>query len=254
MTDDAGFAIPSTFGGVIPTPTMDRIAEQGLRYNRIFSTSLCSPTRAAQITGRNHHSVGFGVIAEQATGFPGYDSVIGVDNATIGRILRDNGYATSLVRQGPQHADLPGQPGRALHPVADRHGLRLLLRLRRRRRQPVGAEPLPQHDPDLPLDRSRGHLEDGSIGSQGGDLAGHRQGELLEPDHRDGRRRHRLDVPDSPDRPRASRSLSITCPAPPTRRITRPRSGWTRSTPCISSTTATRSCASASSRTRRSSA
>ncbi|MEJ2347569.1 MAG: arylsulfatase, partial [Gammaproteobacteria bacterium] len=95
LTDDAGFAVPSTFGGVIPTPTMDRIAKEGLRYNRIFSTSLCSPTRAALITGRNHHSVGFGVIAEQATGFPGYDSVIGVDNATIGRILRDNGYATS---------------------------------------------------------------------------------------------------------------------------------------------------------------
>lgn len=95
MTDDAGFGIPSTFGGVIPTPTMDRIANSGLRYNRMFSTSLCSPTRAASLTGRNHHSVGFGVIAEQATGFPGYDSVIGVDNATIGRILRDNGYATA---------------------------------------------------------------------------------------------------------------------------------------------------------------
>src|SRR5271166_5720476 len=95
MTDDAGFGIPSTFGGVIPTPSMDRIANEGLRYNRIFSTSLCSPTRAAIITGRNHHSVGFGVIAEQATGFPGYDSIIGAYNATIGRILRDNGYATS---------------------------------------------------------------------------------------------------------------------------------------------------------------
>lgn len=95
MTDDAGFGVPSTFGGVIPTPTMDRIAEAGLRYNRVFSTALCSPTRAALITGRNHHSVGFGVIAEQATGFPGYNSVIGDDNATIGRILRDNGYATS---------------------------------------------------------------------------------------------------------------------------------------------------------------
>ena len=95
LTDDAGFGVPSTFGGVIPTPTMDRIAKNGLRYNRIFSTSLCSPTRAALITGRNHHSVGFGVIAEQATGFPGYNSVIGADNATIGRILRDNGYATS---------------------------------------------------------------------------------------------------------------------------------------------------------------
>ena len=95
MTDDAGFGIPSTFGGVIPTPSMDRIANEGLRYNRIFSTSLCSPTRAAIITGRNHHSVGFGVIAEQATGFPGYDSIIGADSGTIGRILRDNGYATS---------------------------------------------------------------------------------------------------------------------------------------------------------------
>src|SRR5262249_3146065 len=95
MTDDAGFGITSTFGGVIPTPSLDRIAANGLRYNRIFSTSLCSPTRAAIITGRNHHSVGFGVIAEQATGFPGYDSIIGLDNATIGRILRDNGYATS---------------------------------------------------------------------------------------------------------------------------------------------------------------
>ena len=95
LTDDAGFAVPRTFGGVIPTPSMERIANAGLRYNRMMSTALCSPTRAALITGRNHHSVGFGVIAEQATGFPGYDSVIGVDNATIGRILRDNGYATS---------------------------------------------------------------------------------------------------------------------------------------------------------------
>ncbi len=95
MTDDAGFGVPSTFGGVIPTPAMDRIAANGLRYNRIFSTALSSPTRAALITGRNHHSVGFGVIAEQATGFPGYDSIIGADSATIGRILRDNGYATS---------------------------------------------------------------------------------------------------------------------------------------------------------------
>ncbi len=95
LTDDAGFGVPGTFGGVVPTPTMDRVAANGLRYNRIFSTALCSPTRAALITGRNHHSVGFGVIAEQATGFPGYNSVIGVDNATIGRISRDNGYATS---------------------------------------------------------------------------------------------------------------------------------------------------------------
>ena len=95
ITDDAGFGVPSTFGGVIPTPTMDRIANEGLRFNRVFSTALCSPSRAALITGRNHHSVGFGVISEQSTGFPGYNSIIGKDKATIGRILLDNGYATS---------------------------------------------------------------------------------------------------------------------------------------------------------------
>ena len=95
ITDDAGFGVPGTFGGVIPTPTMDNIAQNGLRYNNIHSTALCSPTRAALITGRNHHSAGFGVISEQSTGFPGYNSIIGEDKATIGRILLDNGYATS---------------------------------------------------------------------------------------------------------------------------------------------------------------
>ncbi len=95
MTDDVGFGAPSTFGGVIPTPALDRIAEMGLRYTNMHSTALCSPTRAALITGRNHHSVGFGVIAEQATGYPGYDSLIPKDKATIGRILKDHGYATS---------------------------------------------------------------------------------------------------------------------------------------------------------------
>jgi arylsulfatase len=95
ITDDAGFGVPATFGGVIPTPTMDRLAKEGLRYNRVFSTALCSPTRAALITGRNHHSAGFGVISEQSTGFPGYNSIIGKDKATIGRMLLDNGYSTA---------------------------------------------------------------------------------------------------------------------------------------------------------------
>ena len=95
ITDDAGFAVPSTFGGVIPTPTLDRVANNGLRYNNIHSTALCSPTRAALITGRNHHSAGFGVISEQSTGFPGYNSIIADDKATIGRMLLDNGYSTA---------------------------------------------------------------------------------------------------------------------------------------------------------------
>src|SRR5215467_1848962 len=95
MTDDTGFGVTSTFGGVVPTPTLDRIAAKGLRYTNFNSTALCSPTRAAIITGRNHHSMGFGVVAEQATGFPGYDSFMTRDKATIGRILKDNGYWTS---------------------------------------------------------------------------------------------------------------------------------------------------------------
>jgi arylsulfatase len=95
MTDDQGYGVSGTFGGVIPTPALDRIAKAGLRYTQFNSTALCSPTRAALITGRNHHSSGFGVITELSTGYPGYDSVIGTDNATIGAILKGNGYATS---------------------------------------------------------------------------------------------------------------------------------------------------------------
>ena len=95
MTDDMGYGVSSTFGGVIPTPAMDRVAKAGLRYTQFHSTALCSPSRAALITGRNHHSVGSGQIGELSTGFPGYDSVIGPDNATIGEILKQNGYSTS---------------------------------------------------------------------------------------------------------------------------------------------------------------
>ena len=95
MTDDQGYGVTGTFGGVIPTPSMDRIANAGLRYTQFHSTALCSPSRAAMITGRNHHSVGFGVITELSTGYPGYNSIIGPESATVGTILRQNGYATS---------------------------------------------------------------------------------------------------------------------------------------------------------------
>ncbi len=95
MTDDQGYGISSTFGGVIPTPALDRVAKAGLRYTQFNSAALCSPSRAALLTGRNHHAVGYGVIAEQATGYPGYDAIIGRENAPIGEILKENGYATS---------------------------------------------------------------------------------------------------------------------------------------------------------------
>ena len=95
LLDDAGYGSESTFGGTIPTPSMDKLAREGLRYTHFHSASLCSPTRAALITGRNHHSVHFGIVAEGATGFPGYDTIVKKDTATLGTILRDNGYGTS---------------------------------------------------------------------------------------------------------------------------------------------------------------
>lgn len=107
MTDDTGYGAASTFGGVIPTPTLDRLAERGLRYTNFHSTALCSPSRAALLTGRNHHNVGFGNIAEASTGFPGYDAFIGRDAVSIGGILRANGYNTSWF--GKNHNTPPWQ-------------------------------------------------------------------------------------------------------------------------------------------------
>jgi arylsulfatase A-like enzyme len=95
MTDDQGYGVSGSFGGVIPTPALDRVAQAGLRCTQFHSTALCSPSRAALITGRNHHSVGSGQIGELSTGYPGYNSIIGLDNATVAEILKQNGYATS---------------------------------------------------------------------------------------------------------------------------------------------------------------
>ena len=105
MLDDAGYGAESTFGGVIPTPTMDQLAKTGLRYTAFHSAALCSPTRAALITGRNHHSVHFGMVSEGSTGYPGYNSIINKDTATIGEILKANGYSTSWF--GKDH-NVPG--------------------------------------------------------------------------------------------------------------------------------------------------
>ncbi|MBR0672416.1 arylsulfatase [Neoroseomonas soli] len=95
LTDDVGFSAPSTFGGVIPTPALDRVAAAGLRYTQFHTTALCSPTRAALLTGRNHHAVGFGNVSELATGYPGYNSIIPPETAHVAATLRQTGYATS---------------------------------------------------------------------------------------------------------------------------------------------------------------
>jgi arylsulfatase A-like enzyme len=95
LTDDVGFGASSTFGGPIPTETMDRLAKNGLRYNSFHTTALCSPTRAALLSGRNHHSANTGVIMELGTGFPGYNSMMSKSNGTFAEILKQNGYNTS---------------------------------------------------------------------------------------------------------------------------------------------------------------
>jgi arylsulfatase A-like enzyme len=95
LTDDVGFGASSTFGGPIQTPTFQRLADNGLRYNAYHTTALCSPTRAALITGRNHHSVASGVITEFATGFPGYNSLVPTNAGSVAAVLKDSGYNTS---------------------------------------------------------------------------------------------------------------------------------------------------------------
>ena len=94
ILDDVGFGSFGTFGGPVPTPGLDLVAQKGLRYNRFHTTALCSPTRAALLTGRNHHAVHMGGIPEMANGFPGYDTIIPPEAATIAQVLRMNGYAT----------------------------------------------------------------------------------------------------------------------------------------------------------------
>src|SRR6516225_11255399 len=97
MTDDVGFAASTTFGGEIPTPTLDSLAANGLEYTNFFTTALCSPTRAALLTGRNHHAVGFGTVSEGATGYPGYNSIIPPEAAHGAAALRESGYSTAWI-------------------------------------------------------------------------------------------------------------------------------------------------------------
>jgi arylsulfatase A-like enzyme len=105
LIDDCGFAQWGTFGGQVPTPNLDRLAKQGLRYTRFHTTALCSPTRAALLTGRNHHSVGMGVITELADAYPGYSGEIPKSAAMVSEILRQNGYSTEYIGKNHQIAD-----------------------------------------------------------------------------------------------------------------------------------------------------
>ena len=95
LLDDVGFAASSAFGGPIHTPTADRLAKGGLKFNRFHTTALCSPTRQALLTGRNHHSVDMGGICEIATAAPGYSSVLPKNKAPLAMTLKLNGYSTA---------------------------------------------------------------------------------------------------------------------------------------------------------------
>lgn len=95
LTDDVGFGASSTFGGPIPTPTFDRVANSGLRFNRFHTTALCSPTRAALLTGRNHHSAATACIMEAGVGYPGYNTLVPKSKRGLGDILKLNGYNTA---------------------------------------------------------------------------------------------------------------------------------------------------------------
>ncbi len=111
LLDDAGFGQFSTYGGGIPSPTMDRLAAEGLRYNRFHTTALCSPTRAALITGRNHHSAAFAGITEIATGYDGYTCILPKSCGTVGEVLRQNGYMTAWI--GKNHNTPPWETSAA---------------------------------------------------------------------------------------------------------------------------------------------
>jgi arylsulfatase A-like enzyme len=95
LIDDCGFGASSPFGGPIATPAFERLAGEGLRYTRFHNTALCSPTRAALLTGRNHHTVGMGGVTEIATSAPGYSSLRPNTCAPLPETLKLNGYSTA---------------------------------------------------------------------------------------------------------------------------------------------------------------
>ena len=133
LVDDAGFGNPATFGGPTASPTLERLAREGLRYNRFHVTALCSPSRAALLSGRNHHAVGFGSVAEFCGGWPGYDATWPKSAASIAEILRKNGYNTAAFGKWHLTPDDQQGPAGPFRPLAEWTRLRLFLGISRRR-------------------------------------------------------------------------------------------------------------------------
>ena len=148
LIDDMGFGQSSAFGGPIHMPTLERLAKGGLRYNQFHTTALCSPTRAALLTGRNHHVCNMGSITETATAFPGQTGQRPEQRRAAGRDAAAQRLQHRRLRQVARNRRLGSQPVRPDRPLADPLRLRQVLRLHRRRSQPVGAGHLRGHEPD----------------------------------------------------------------------------------------------------------
>jgi Sulfatase len=124
LIDDAGFGSSSVFGGPCHTPNAEVLAAGGLKFNRFHTTALCSPTRQAMLTGRNHHSAGMGGITEIATGAPGYSSVLPNNHIAAGADAEAQRLLHGSIRQVPRGAGVGNKPGRAVRRLA--HGRRRL--------------------------------------------------------------------------------------------------------------------------------
>jgi len=160
LLDDVGFGASDVFGGPVPMPALRQVADEGLRYNQFHTCALCSPTRAAVLTGRNHHSAHFGAISEIAIGYPATTASSPRARPPSRRCSR----ATATTPPGSARTTSPhvgDQPGGTLRPLADRPGVRALLRLHGRRIVAVGAFAAgPDHAINPHLEKENYHLSE----------------------------------------------------------------------------------------------
>ena len=160
LIDDMGFGQSSAFGGPIHMPTLEKLAKNGLRYNQFHTTALCSPTRAALLTGRNHHVCNMGSITETATAFPGQTGQRPEQRRSAGRDAAAQRLQHRRLRQVARDGRLGSQPVRPDRPLADPLGVRQVLRLHRRRNEPVGPGHLRGHEPRRTAEGSELPLHD----------------------------------------------------------------------------------------------
>ena len=229
VLDDVGFSAMESFGGLIETPNIKRIADRGLIYTNFHTTALCSPTRSCLLTGRNHTTNSMACITEAASGFPNASGHIPGECAMIPEVLGELGWNTYIVGKWHLCPEDEMNMASTQEGLAARARLRALLRLPRRRDEPVVSRPRLRQPSRRPAEAAGGGLP--LLGRH------HRQGDLVHPDAK-------VVAPDKP-------FFLYYASAPRTRRTTCRRNG--RTSTRAGSTWATRRTASSSSRTRRSS-